>query len=67
MTLSLHELVLGGARPEGGRDRRRLERFAEMREGLFLFGQSHPGLFPLASRCLPTFSIAKAATAGLSF
>jgi len=51
-----------GGRATSGRDGRRLERFAKMREGLTSRGRSHPGLLPLAnlrfevSRLLPAVS-----------
>jgi hypothetical protein len=60
--VDLHELSPVGGRAAGGRDWRRLERFAEVREGLISRGRSHPGLLPLAnlrfevSRLLPAVS-----------
>jgi hypothetical protein len=59
VVVDLHELSPVGRRATGGRDGRRLERFAEMCQGLTLRGRSHPGLGPLAnlrfevSRLLP--------------
>jgi hypothetical protein len=55
-------LSLVGRRATGRRDGRRLERFAEMRQGITSRGRSHPGLLPLAnlrfevSRLLPAVS-----------
>ncbi len=52
----------GGRRARGRRDGRRLERFAEVCQGLTSRGRSHPGLLPLAnlrfdvSRRLPAVS-----------
>jgi hypothetical protein len=57
--VGLHELTPVGGRPAGGRDGRRLERFAQVCQGLISRGRSHPGLLPLAnlrfevSRLLP--------------
>jgi hypothetical protein len=59
IVMDLHELAPVGGRATGRRDRRRLERFAKVREGLISRGRSHPGLLPLAnlrfevSRLLP--------------
>jgi len=62
IVMDLHELAPAGRRAARRRDRRRLERFAEVREGLRSHGLSHPGLLPLAnlrfkvSRLLPAVS-----------
>jgi len=62
IVMDLHELAPVDRRATGGRDGRRLERFAKMREGLTSRGRSHPGLRPLAnlrfevSRLLPAVS-----------
>jgi hypothetical protein len=59
IVMKLHEFAPVGGRPASGRDRRWLERFAEVRQGLNSRGRSHPGLLPLAnlrfevSRLLP--------------
>jgi hypothetical protein len=58
----LHELLQVGQHATGRRDWWRLERFAEVRQGLTLHERSHPGLLPLAnlrfevSRLLPAVS-----------
>ncbi len=57
--MNLHELVPVVGWPASRRDRRRFERFSEVRENLISRGRSHPGLPPLAnlrfgvSRLLP--------------
>jgi hypothetical protein len=62
VVMDLHELSPVGRRTAGGRDGRRLERFAEVRQWLTSRGRSHPGLLPLAnlwfevSRLLPAVS-----------
>jgi len=62
IVMDLHELAPVDRRATGGRAGRRLERFAEMCEGLISRGRSHPGLLPLAnlrfevSRLLPAVS-----------
>ena len=59
VVMDLHEFAPVGGRAAGGRDGRRLERFAEVCEDLASRGRSHPGLLPLAnlrfevSRLLP--------------
>jgi len=59
IVMDLHELAPVDRRATGGRDGRRLGRFAEVCEGLTSRGRSHPGLLPLAnlrfeaSRLLP--------------
>ena len=50
--MHLHELAPVGGRPASGRDGGRLERFADVREGLISRGLSHPGLLPLANLSL---------------
>ena len=69
--VGLNELAPFGGWPAGGRHGRRLERFAEMCQGLTVRGRSHPGLRPLAnvrfevSRLLPAvFSEPDVAAAG---
>ena len=42
VVVALDELALVGGRPTSGRDRRRFERFAHVREGLPSRGRSHP-------------------------
>ncbi len=71
VVVGLHNLAPVGGWPAGGRDGRRLERFAKMGQGLTLRGRSHPGLRPLAnlrfevSRLLPAvFSEPDVAAAG---
>ena len=71
IVMDLHELAPVDRRATGGRDGRRLERLAEVCEGLTSRGRSHPGLLPLAnlrfevSRLLPAVSSrADVATAG---
>jgi hypothetical protein len=60
--VGLHELFPVGRRATAGRDGRRFERFAEVRERITSRGRSHPGLLPLAnlrfevSRLLPAVS-----------
>jgi hypothetical protein len=62
IVMDLHELARVDRRATGGRDGRRLERLAEVCEGLISRGRSHPGLLPLAnlrfevSRLLPAVS-----------
>jgi hypothetical protein len=62
VVMGLHELAPVDGRATSGRDGRRLEWFAEVREGLTSRGRSHPGLLPLAnlrfevSRLLPAVS-----------
>ena len=62
IVMDLHELTPVGGRAPGRRDGRRLERLAEVCEGLTSRGRSHPGLLPLAnlrfevSRLLPAVS-----------
>jgi hypothetical protein len=62
--VDLHELSPVGGWPAGGRHGRRLERFAQVCQGLTSRGRSHPGLLPLAnlrfevSRLLPAVSSA---------
>ena len=64
IVMDLHELTPVGGRAPGRRDGRRLERLAEVCEGLTSRGRSHPGLLPLAnlrfevSRLLPAVSSA---------
>ena len=59
VVVDLDELSPVGRRSTGRRDGRRVERFAEVCEGLTSRGRSHPGLLPLAnlrfevSRLLP--------------
>ncbi len=59
VVVELDEVSPVGRRTTGRRDWRRLERFAEVREGLTSRGLWHPGLLPLAnlrfevSRLLP--------------
>ena len=48
VVVDLDELGPVGGRSTGRRDGRRLERFAEMCQGLTSRGRSHPGLLPLA-------------------
>jgi hypothetical protein len=47
--MGLDELGPFGGRAAGGRDGRRLERFAEVCKGMTSRGRSHPGLRPLAN------------------
>jgi len=47
--VDLDELSPVGGRAAGGSDWRRVERFAEVREGLTSRGRIHPGLLPLAN------------------
>ena len=62
VVMDLHELSPVGGRATGRQDWRRLERFAEVCQGLTSRGRSHPGLLPLAnlrfevSRLLPAVS-----------
>jgi hypothetical protein len=62
VVIGLHERLPVGRRSKGRRDWRRLERFAEMCQGLTLRGRSRRGLRPLVnlrfevSRLLPTVS-----------
>jgi len=62
LIVALHERSTVGRRARGRRDGRRLERFAEVCQGLTSRGRSHPGLLPLAnlrfdvSRRLPAVS-----------
>ena len=62
VVVDLHELSPVGRWATGGRDGRRLERFAEMCQWLTSRGRSHPVLLPLAnlrfevSRLLPAVS-----------
>ena len=64
IVMDLHELTTVGGRAPGRRDGRRLERLAEVCQGLTSRGRSHPGLLPLAnlrfevSRLLPAVSSA---------
>ena len=71
VVVGLHNLAPVGGRATGGRHGRRLERLAEVCQGLTLRGRSHPGLRPLAnlrfevSRLLPAvFSEPDVAAAG---
>ena len=50
--MGLDELGPFGGRAAGGRDGRRLERFAEVGQDLTSRGRSHPGLRPLANLSL---------------
>ena len=62
VVLNLHELSPVGRRTTGGRDGRKVERFAEVCQGLTSRERSHPGHLPLAnlrfqlSRLLPEVS-----------
>jgi hypothetical protein len=62
LKVDLHEFSPVGGWPAGGRHGRRLERFAQVCQGLTSRGRSHPGLLPLAnlrfevSRLLPAVS-----------
>ena len=62
VVVGLDNLAPVGGRATGRQDWRRLERFAEVCQGLTSRGRSHPGLLPLAnlrfevSRLLPAVS-----------
>ena len=61
--MGLHELAPVCVRAPGGRERRRLEWFAEMGQGLTSRGRSHPGLLPRASL---RFEVSRLLPAGFS-
>ena len=51
----LHKLAPVGGRAMSGRDGRRLQRLAQMREDLASSGRSLPGLLPLANLDIDAF------------
>ena len=53
VVIGLREFSPVGRRATGGRDWRRLERFAQVREGLTSRGRSHPGNLVRHSDCRP--------------